>query len=201
MTFSIREPPVLITMAFSVREPPVLVTMAFAIIRETSVPYVEYFGVRESWVLVFRELSIPVVKVVWNRQLWFFESCITQFVHLPPPLIFFREPEVLIKDQGKHPLVMKVVISFPTRTQFFHWFLREGEGEGAGLWRALLTAMITAGVYSGFLRTAHRRCKLCTLLQRDCAVDGEREEEAPFLSLPVAAAIFKMPSISWAFAS
>ncbi len=35
-----------------------------------------------------------------------------------------------------------------------------------------------------------------TPLQRDCAVEGERGEEAPFHSLPAAAAIFKMPSIS-----
>ncbi len=39
-------------------------------------------------------------------------------------------------------------------------------------------------MWSGFLRTGHRRRKLCTLLQRDCAVEGEREEEAPFHSLP-----------------
>lgn len=39
-----------------------------------------------------------------------------------------------MKDQVEHPLVMKVVISFSisfsTRTQFFDWFLREGEGGG-----------------------------------------------------------------------
>jgi hypothetical protein len=35
-----------------------------------------------------------------------------------------------MKDQVEHPLVMKVVISFSTRTQFFDWFLREGERGG-----------------------------------------------------------------------
>lgn len=58
-------------------------------------------------------------------------------------------------------------------------YVREKGGEAG-----LITALITAGVWSGFLRTGHRRCKLCTLLQRDCAVEGEREEEAPFHSLP-----------------
>ncbi len=186
-------------MAFTIREPPVLIP---ELKKKTSVPSI-------CW--IFRSQRIMgsgfqrtadssckgrlelAVMVLWKLYHTICSS--------PPPLKVFKEPEVLMKDQGKGPLVMKVVISFSTRTQFFDWFLRDGEGEGAGLWRGLLTVIITTGVWSGFLRTAHRRCKLCTLLQRDCAVEGEREEEAPFLSLPAAAAIFKMPSVSWAFAS
>ncbi len=102
-----------------------------------------------------------------------------------------------MKDQGGHPLVMKVVISFSTRTQFFDWFLREGEGGS----RVMKSPINRHNNGRGVVPVSENRPPQVQTVHtpsRETTVQLKEKEKKKLLStqLPAAAAIFKMPSIS-----